>query len=161
MLFGLKKKRIPGGGGWEVLRRHATPCSSANGEDMGTYSVIENTGRMMLKRHKIAARRRLDGIYITIHNGAEQAAGGRNGRVAVSQHSFYWLQRLLIFALDNCQGQGNQAGRQKNGQTARRTWMRSSSWRRTAFQTRMSAMEHVMNRSEQPAGKITSFTRAK
>ena len=43
----------------------------------------------------------------------------------------------------------------------RPTWMRRSSCRRVAFHTRMSATEQVMKRSEQSAGNMMSFTRAK
>lgn len=45
--------------------------------------------------------------------------------------------------------------------TGSSTWIRRSSCRRVAFQTRMSATEQVIKRSEQSAGNMMSFTRAK
>ena len=86
-------------------------------------------------------------------------AVGQNDRLATGLSSCCVFLLLFPRFLRNRSRGSRQEGKQAS--RSHGTWIRSSSCRRTAFQTRMSAIEHVMKRSEQPAGNMTSFTRAK
>ena len=153
VFVGAGKKRDRGnrGGGGGEVRRHAIPSGAANGEHLGAYSVTETPPQ----NSSIAQPRTRENILLYCCTNMI-AAGGQNDRQALSRDLCYCCVLFLFPRLLPGAGEaGRQAGR------PHRTWMRSSSCRRTAFQTRMSATEHVMNKSEQPAGNMTSFTRAK